>query len=222
MAEKAINPLEERHLALILQCYPFRDKRQRTVLLVSELGVVDAIAPVGLSSRSFKGGSFQPFNLVEVTFHRSKGDLVKVSGARVEYAFAGLRQSWSRLSLASSWMRVLERVLERGLPQERLLGMTIKSLRVLEDLDERRDLLALSVWWMSRLVIALGYRFAWRDQKELGSYGRSCESKSVEAWMEESESWGYSCHSQAERLFKEHCLAVWPEYGHLWMEKEMG
>lgn len=119
-----------RDSAIVLSHRPSRDSDRTYVLFTKLHGKVIAVARGSRKTGSKLGPHLSVVGEVDVMVARGRID--HVAGTELQRAFRGVHADVGRMEYAQKFLRLLDRLLHRDAPDERLYGLVVDYLGLLE------------------------------------------------------------------------------------------
>ncbi len=123
-----------RDSAIVLSHRPSRDSDRTYVLFTKTHGKVIAVARGSRKTGSKLGPHLSVVGEVDVMVARGRID--HVAGTELQRAFRGVHAEVGRMEYAQKFLRLLDRLLQRDAPDERLYRLVVEYLGLLEKVGE--------------------------------------------------------------------------------------
>jgi DNA repair protein RecO (recombination protein O) len=144
-----------RDLALVLGSRPSRDSDRTYALYTKAHGKVVAVARGSRKPKSKLGPHLSAIGEVDVMVARG-AHVDHVAGTELAHAFHGIHQEPWRMGQAQKFLRLLDRLTRRDSPDERVYGLAVDFLRLLdkERVPASASVVALSASALREQVVA--------------------------------------------------------------------
>lgn len=139
---------------LVLKRINFGEADRVITFLTPDHGKLRAVAKGVRKIKSRMAGHLELFSETELMLAKGK-NLDVIASARLKHHYQSLAENWQSLTFAYLMAEILEKVIDQGITQRRVFGLTAE---ILKELDERGYSPMLELSFKLRLMDLLGYR----------------------------------------------------------------
>ena len=146
----------EKTEAIVLRAINYRDTSKVVTFYTKRYGKMSAIAKGARNPKSKFGSLFQPLNYLQIVFYRRENrELQYVSSSDFVKYFKSLTSNMDKFSIAMSLIEIVNRVMHDEEENERVFGLLVDSLTVLDRADTSPQ--NVFVYFGLHLAIDLGF-----------------------------------------------------------------
>ncbi|MCL4509512.1 MAG: DNA repair protein RecO [Bacteroidetes bacterium] len=126
----------EKTEAVVLRAINYRDTSKIVTFYTKRYGKMSAIAKGARNPKSKFGSLFQPLNYLQIVFYRRENrELQYVSSSDFVKYFKSLTSNMDKFAIAMSLIEIVNRVMHDEEENERVFGLLVDSLSVLDKVD---------------------------------------------------------------------------------------